>query len=153
LSSNDCLNDKNQNPAMLFGTAFARADCPRSYAQGLDVAMRTEFHRLFAPGFGSPLILALTVCAMPSVTEAKQSVAEARATRVTVLCTKSSEHVVSGLTKICYFNCGKSERALKVTTYEACPHRALRWQLNHDAAMVRACLHDRALKRSGNGPA
>jgi hypothetical protein len=53
---------------------------------------------------------------------------------VAVLCTKSSERVVSGLTKLCYFHCGKSERALKVTTYESCPHHALRWRLNHNAA-------------------
>jgi hypothetical protein len=66
--------------------------------------------------------------------DAKQSATEARSSRVTVLCTKSGERVVSGLTKICYFNCGKSERALQVTTYKPRPHRALRWQLNHDAA-------------------
>jgi hypothetical protein len=98
------------------------------------MAMRTEFHQLFALGFSGPIILALSVCAMPTVTIAMQSAAEARSSRVTVLCTRSSERVVSGLTKICYFNCGKSERALKVTTYESCPHRALRWQLNHNAA-------------------
>lgn len=119
---------------MLLGAAAARADCPRLHAQGFDMALRTEFHQLFAPGFGSPIILALSVCALPIATGAKQSAAEARASKVTVLCTKSSERVVSGLTKICYFNCRKSERALKVTTYEPCPHRALRWQLNHNAA-------------------
>lgn len=98
------------------------------------MAVRTEFHQLFADRPSAPVILVLSVCAMPTVALAKQSAGEPRASRVRVLCTKSSERVVSGLTKICYFNCGKSERALKVTTYQACPHRALRWQLNHNAA-------------------
>jgi hypothetical protein len=80
------------------------------------------------------IVLALCVDAMSTPTVAKQSIAEGKSARVTVVCTRSSEHVVSGLTKICYFRCGRSERALKVTTYEACPRRALRWQLNHNAA-------------------
>jgi hypothetical protein len=79
------------------------------------------------------MILALGISATPAATFAKQSGTEGRAARATLLCTRSGERVVSGLTKICYFHCGKSERALKVTTYEACPHRALRWQLNHNA--------------------
>jgi hypothetical protein len=95
--------------------------------------MPTKFHQLSAPGLIAGLVFALSL-AMPAVAVAKQSVPEAKASRASLLCTKSSERVVSGLTKICYFHCGKSERALKVTTYEACPHRALRWQLNHDSA-------------------
>jgi hypothetical protein len=134
LSSNDCLDDKKSKPADAIRyrlrpkrlLAFART--------GTDLTMRTEFHQLFAPGLSAPIILALSICAMPTVKAAKQSAGEVKASRVTMLCTKSSERVVSGLTKICYFHCGKAERALKVTTYEACPHRALRWQLNHDAA-------------------
>jgi|ERR1700744_5260884 hypothetical protein len=93
--------------------------------------MPTRFRQLFA--LTAPMVLAVGIGAMPTLTIAKQSLVEGKASRVTVLCSKSSEHVVSGLTKICYFHCGKSERALKMTTYEACPHRALRWQLNHNA--------------------
>jgi hypothetical protein len=80
------------------------------------------------------MVLALGLGAMPTMTAAKPSASERKVSRVAVLCTKSSERAVSGLTKLCYFHCGKSERALKVTTYESCPHRALRWQLNHNAA-------------------
>jgi hypothetical protein len=96
--------------------------------------MRTGFRQPFATRLSVLMVLAPIVCAGPTVTAATPSAAGAKVSRVTVLCTKSSERVVSGLTKICYFSCGKSERALKVTTYEACPHRALRWRLNHNAA-------------------
>jgi hypothetical protein len=95
--------------------------------------MKTRFHRLFAPGLPAGIALALSIGATPTATLAKQSAPEGKPVRVALLCTKSSERVVSGLTKICYFNCGKAERALKVTTYQECPHRALRWQLNHNA--------------------
>jgi hypothetical protein len=92
--------------------------------------MPTRFHQLLA---WAPIVVALTIEISPPMATAKQSAPEGRASRVTVLCTRSSERVVSGLTKICYFHCGKSERALKVTTYQECPRRALRWQLNHNA--------------------
>ena len=108
---------------------------PPLHAYGFDLGRPTKFRQVLTAGFSAArMVLALSVCATPTVTVAKQSVPNGRPSRVTVLCTKSSERVVSGLTKICYFNCGKSERALKVTTYEACPHRALRWHLNHNAA-------------------
>jgi hypothetical protein len=96
--------------------------------------MPTAFRQLFTTSLTTGMVLALGIVATPAATMAKHSAPKRKASRVTVLCTKSSERVVSGLTKICYFNCGKSERALKVTTYDACPHRALRWHLNHNAA-------------------
>jgi hypothetical protein len=118
---------------MLFGATPSRERS--SFARtGIDLAMPDRFHQRFASRLIAGLVLALSIGAIPTMTAAKPSASEGKASRTTVLCTKSSERVVSGLTKICYFHCGKSERALKVTTYQVCPHRALRWQLNHNAA-------------------
>jgi hypothetical protein len=114
---------------------FCAPKGPLAFARtGIDLAMPDRFHQRSVSGLMAGIALALGMGAVPTMTAAKPSAPEGKASRVTVLCTKSSERVVSGLTKICYFHCGKSERALKVTTYDACPRRALRWQLNHNAA-------------------
>jgi hypothetical protein len=118
---------------MLFGATPSRGRSPFART-GIDLAMPDRFHQRFASRLVAGMVLALNIGAIPTKTAAKPSAFEGKASRVTVLCTKSSERVVSGLTKICYFHCGKSERALKVTTYQACPRRPLRWQLNHNAA-------------------
>jgi hypothetical protein len=52
--------------------------------------------------------------------------------RLPLLCTRSGEKI-SGLTKICYYSCAKSEGAMTATTYEDCPRWTARWQLNQSA--------------------
>lgn len=49
-----------------------------------------------------------------------------------LLCTRAGEKI-SGLTKIRYYNCAKSEGAMIATTYEDCPRWTVRWQLNKSA--------------------
>ena len=74
------------------------------------------------------IILALTVFAMSaSIITPEPSPAEPL--RVSMLCTKSSQKT-SGLTKICYYDCGGTEGAMTAKTYEPCPRRTLRWRLN-----------------------
>jgi hypothetical protein len=73
------------------------------------------------------IILALAILtASASMTEPPDT---AKPIRVALVCAKSSQKT-SGLTKICYYDCGGSEGAVTVKTYEACPRRKLRWQLN-----------------------
>jgi len=74
------------------------------------------------------IVLALAVVLMPAAAFAEQAPATARS-KVPGVCTKSGEQV-SGLTKVCYYTCARSEGALKVTTYEACPSWSTRWRLN-----------------------
>jgi hypothetical protein len=71
-------------------------------------------------------LAAFTVSAAAIAAEAPPGI---RPLPVALVCTKSSQKT-SGLTKICYYNCGGSEAAMTVKTYEPCPHRKLRWRLN-----------------------
>lgn len=52
-----------------------------------------------------------------------------RPVKVAMFCTKSGQQI-SGLTKICYYDCAGSEGAMTARTYEPCPRRTLRWRLN-----------------------
>jgi hypothetical protein len=74
------------------------------------------------------IVLALAFFTASASAIAEEAPRTAKPSRVPLLCTKSGEKV-SGLTKICYYSCAKSEGAMTVTTYEACPHWTPRWRL------------------------
>jgi hypothetical protein len=73
------------------------------------------------------LVLAMAAFAASAI--AMEPADTAKPIRVALVCAKSSQKT-AGLTKICYYDCGGSEGAVTVKTYEACPRRKLRWQLN-----------------------
>lgn len=75
------------------------------------------------------IVLALTVFTMSASAIAAESSPTAKPFRAALVCTKSGEQT-SGLTKICYYDCAKSEGAITVKTYDACPRWTPRWRLN-----------------------
>jgi hypothetical protein len=77
------------------------------------------------------IVLALTVVAA-SASSAYAAPPTGGPFRLPLLCTRSGEKI-SGLTKICYYSCAKSEGAMTATTYEDCPRWTARWQLNKSA--------------------
>jgi hypothetical protein len=72
------------------------------------------------------IVLAFTVFTMSTPAISPDA---AKPFNVAVICTKSGEHT-SGLTKVCYYSCVKSEGAVTVPPYEACPAWKPRWRLN-----------------------
>ena len=80
------------------------------------------------------IILALAVLAASSSAFAEQSPLTGEPYRLPLLCNKSGEKI-SGLTKICYYSCAKSEGAMTATTYEGCPRWTTRWKLNRNAQL------------------
>jgi hypothetical protein len=78
------------------------------------------------------IVLALAVLAASSSAFAERSPLTGEPYRLPLLCKKSGEKI-SGLTKICYYSCAKSEGAMTAATYEACPRWTTRWQLNRTA--------------------
>jgi hypothetical protein len=81
------------------------------------------------------MVLALVffvATAATSIAIAETSPRTGKPSKLPLLCSKSAEKV-SGLTKICYYSCAKSEGALTTTTYEACPGWTPRWRLNRTA--------------------
>jgi hypothetical protein len=77
------------------------------------------------------IVLALAVLAASSSAFAEQSLT-GEPYRIPLLCNKSGEKI-SGLTKICYYSCAKSDGAMTATTYEACPRWTTSWKLNRNA--------------------
>jgi hypothetical protein len=78
------------------------------------------------------IILALVaLAATPAI--AQGSPLTVKPSRVPFLCAESAEQI-SGLTKVCYYNCARSEGAMTVTTYEACPRWTPRWRLNRNGS-------------------
>jgi hypothetical protein len=75
------------------------------------------------------LALAVFVTSASASAIAEEAPRTVKPSRMAIICKKSSEKI-SGLTKICYYNCAGSEGALTVTTYEACPNWRPRWRLN-----------------------
>jgi hypothetical protein len=75
------------------------------------------------------IVLALTVFAVSASAIAAEPPDSAKPFSVAMVCTKSSQQT-SGLTKICYYDCGGTEGAMTVQTYDACPRRVLHWRLN-----------------------
>jgi hypothetical protein len=78
------------------------------------------------------IVLALVVLAASSSAFAEQSPLTPEPYRLPLLCNKSGEKI-SGLTKICYYSCARSEAAMTATMYEACPRWTARWNLNRNA--------------------
>jgi hypothetical protein len=75
------------------------------------------------------LALAVLTVSASAIEDAPQTV---KPSRVSIMCTKSGEHL-GGLTKVCYYSCAGSEGALKEPAYEACPGWTPRWRLNHNS--------------------
>jgi len=79
------------------------------------------------------IVLALAVlAALASLAFAEQLPPRGKPFRLPLLCNRSGEKI-SGLTKICYYSCARSEGARTAATYEACPPWTTRWQLNQTA--------------------
>jgi hypothetical protein len=78
------------------------------------------------------IVLALAVLAASSSAFAEQSPLTGETYRLPLLCNNSGEKI-SGLAKICYYSCAKSEGGMMATTYEACPRWTARWNLNRNA--------------------
>ena len=74
------------------------------------------------------MALALAVVAMSASTIAQ----DAPQTRVAIICTSSGEQL-GGRTKICYYNCAKSEGAMTKAAYETCPAWEPSWRLNRNS--------------------
>jgi hypothetical protein len=55
----------------------------------------------------------------------------AKPPRTAFICTKSGSKS-AGLTKICYYDCGRSEAATTVNVYEACARWTPRWRLKRN---------------------
>ena len=75
------------------------------------------------------IVLAVTIFTMSASAVAAEAAENNKPFAVSMICTKSSQRS-SGLSKVCYYNCGETEGALKVQIYDACPQRTLRWRLN-----------------------
>jgi hypothetical protein len=73
------------------------------------------------------LVLAALAVSLPAIAEDAPRAAKPSGT--SLICKKSSEKT-SGLTRICYYDCGKSEGAMKARTYEPCPRWTPRWRLS-----------------------
>lgn len=79
------------------------------------------------------IVLALAVLTVSASSviadDAPQSV---KPSRVALFCTRSGEHL-AGLTKVCYYNCAKSEGAMTTAAYEPCPRWTPHWRLNYNS--------------------
>ena len=75
------------------------------------------------------IVFALAAFTVSTSAIAEESPRAVKPSRVAIFCKKSAEQI-SGLTKICFYDCGGSEGATKVTTYEPCPRSTPRWRLN-----------------------
>ena len=76
------------------------------------------------------IVLALVVLVAPSTAFAEHWLLERY--RLPLLCNSSGEKI-SGLVKVCYYSCAKSDGAITTTTYEGCPRWTMRWELNRNA--------------------
>jgi hypothetical protein len=73
------------------------------------------------------LVLAVFAVSAPAIAE--ESAHTAKPPRTALICKKFSQRT-SGLTRICYYDCGGSEGAVTTKTYEPCPRWMPRWRLN-----------------------
>ncbi len=79
------------------------------------------------------IVLALAIFALSTPAIAEESPRAAKPARVTLFCKKSTERT-SGLTRICYYDCGGREGAITARTYDPCPRWTPRWRLNRTGA-------------------
>jgi hypothetical protein len=75
------------------------------------------------------ILLALAVFTVAAPAIAEEPPHTAKPSRTALICKKFSQQT-SGLTRICYYNCGGSEGAVTTKTYEPCPKWMPRWRLN-----------------------
>jgi hypothetical protein len=73
------------------------------------------------------LALAMLAASTPAVAE--QAPRAAKHALTSMVCTKSGQQT-SGLTKVCYYDCGGAEGAITVKTYDHCARWTPRWRLN-----------------------
>jgi hypothetical protein len=78
------------------------------------------------------IVLALGFLAIPTSAISEELPRPAKAPKLPIVCTKSSEQI-SGLNKICYYSCAKSDGTMTVPTYEICPGWTPRWRLSRTA--------------------
>jgi hypothetical protein len=75
-------------------------------------------------------VLAFAILIMCVTAVAAESSPAAKKYKVTIICRKFGDRSSSGLTKVCYYDCGGSEAATAVNLYDECPSWTLRWWLN-----------------------
>jgi hypothetical protein len=78
------------------------------------------------------MALALAVVAVSASTIVQDAPQIVTPTRVAIICTNSGEQL-GGRTKICYYNCAKSEGAMTKAAYETCPAWEPSWRLNRNS--------------------
>lgn len=74
-------------------------------------------------------VLAFAILTMCVSAVAAESSLAAKKFKVTIICRKFGDRS-SGLTKVCYYDCGGSEAATAVNLYDECPSWKLRWWFN-----------------------
>jgi hypothetical protein len=75
------------------------------------------------------MLLALAIFAVSVPAKAEETPRSAKPSKMSMFCNKSSQQT-SGLTKVCYYDCGGTEGAITVKPYDACPRWTSRWRLN-----------------------
>jgi len=76
-------------------------------------------------------MLVMAVLVASAATFAAEAHHQAKPSRTAFICTKSGSKS-TGLTKICYYDCGRSEAATTVNVYEACARWTPRWRLKRN---------------------
>ena len=71
----------------------------------------------------------LTMCVSAVVAESSLATQKFK---VTIICRKFDARS-SGLTTVCYYDCGGSEAAFTVPLYEECPSWRLRWRFSRNS--------------------
>jgi hypothetical protein len=75
------------------------------------------------------IAIVLAVFAVAAPAHAEESPRNVKPSKMALICKKFTERT-SGLTRICYYDCGGTERAMTAQTYEPCPRWTPRWRLN-----------------------
>jgi hypothetical protein len=75
------------------------------------------------------IVLMLAGLAVSAPAIAEEAPHTAKPPGMALICKKFSEQT-SGLTRVCYYDCGRSEGAITARTYEPCPRWMPRWRLN-----------------------
>lgn len=78
------------------------------------------------------IVLALAVVAASASTVTGDAPESLQPTRVAIFCSRTGEQL-GGRTKICYYECARSEGAMTTAAYEACPRWEPSWRLNHNS--------------------
>jgi hypothetical protein len=78
------------------------------------------------------IVLALAVVAASASAVTGDTSEALKPTRVAIFCSRAGEQL-GGRTKICYYECAKSEGAMTIPAYEACSRWEPSWRLNHNS--------------------